>query len=284
MTKAAKNAKSRCEPSSPADSRHHALPARASWTAMRCAPSRDRMRPPAAIRRAASGWCSTSRDVSHLDYRGVPWLVSQTEGFRQRGGDLKLCRPVALPPGHLPRGGRARRRSRSTRDAGDARTALSQGRRLASLTRGPLAVRPPDRPPDEVVQLLNPVPGKGLVDGTLGGGGHAEALLAGGAEVIGVDRDPTAIAAARAKLAGSARFRALEGRAGELESLLGPLGLLPVDGLLLDLGVSAPSWTPRSAASPSRPTVRSTCGWADRRDRGRADRPAVRARARRSAA
>ena len=93
---------------------------------------------------------------------------------------------------------------------------------------------------DEVVQLLKPVPGKRLVDATLGGGGHAEPLLAAGAEVIGVDRDPSAVTAARARLAGSDRFRALEGRAGELESLLGPMGLLPVDGLLLDLGVSSP--------------------------------------------
>ena len=93
---------------------------------------------------------------------------------------------------------------------------------------------------DEVVLLLNPVPGKRLVDATLGGGGHAEALLAAGAEVIGVDRDPTAIAAARERLADSPSFRAVEGRAGELESLLGELGLLPVDGLLMDLGVSSP--------------------------------------------
>lgn len=91
-----------------------------------------------------------------------------------------------------------------------------------------------------MVQLLKPVPGKRLVDATLGGGGHAEALLAAGAEVIGVDRDPSAVAAARVRLAGSDRFRALEGRAGELEALLGPMGLLPVDGLLLDLGVSSP--------------------------------------------
>ena len=93
---------------------------------------------------------------------------------------------------------------------------------------------------DEVVQLLKPVPGKRLVDATLGGGGHAEALLAAGAEVVGVDRDPAAIAAARARLARSERFRAVEGRAGALEALLGPMGLLPVDGVLLDLGVSSP--------------------------------------------
>ena len=87
---------------------------------------------------------------------------------------------------------------------------------------------------------MKPASGKRLVDATLGGGGHAEALLAAGAEVIGVDRDPAAIAAARTRLGGSDRFRAIEGRAGELEALLGPMGLLPVDGMLLDLGVSSP--------------------------------------------
>jgi 16S rRNA (cytosine1402-N4)-methyltransferase len=93
---------------------------------------------------------------------------------------------------------------------------------------------------DEVVELLNPTTGKRLVDATLGAGGHAEALLERGAEVIGVDRDPAAIRAATERLGGRPGFRALPGRAGALESLLGPLGLLPVDGVLLDLGVSSP--------------------------------------------
>lgn len=93
---------------------------------------------------------------------------------------------------------------------------------------------------DEVVSLLNPAAGRRLVDATLGAGGHAEALLDRGAEVIGVDRDPLAVAAARVRLGGRPGFRALQGRASELEALLGPLGLLPVDGVLLDLGVSSP--------------------------------------------
>ncbi|HMK72160.1 MAG TPA: 16S rRNA (cytosine(1402)-N(4))-methyltransferase RsmH [Myxococcaceae bacterium] len=93
---------------------------------------------------------------------------------------------------------------------------------------------------DEVVQLLAPGPGKRIIDATLGGGGHAEALLARGAEVVGVDRDPAAVAAATARLKGAKGFRALPGNAGELEALLGPLGLLPADGLLADLGVSSP--------------------------------------------
>lgn len=93
---------------------------------------------------------------------------------------------------------------------------------------------------DEVVELLAPKKGQRIVDATLGGGGHAEALLERGADVIGVDRDPAALRAARARLLDQPRFRALEGNAGELLSLLGPLGLLPVDGVLADLGVSSP--------------------------------------------
>ncbi len=93
---------------------------------------------------------------------------------------------------------------------------------------------------DEVVELLAPKAGQRIVDTTLGGGGHAEALLERGADVIGVDQDPEALAAATARLASYAGFRALQGNAGNLTALLGPLGLLPVDGLLADLGVSSP--------------------------------------------
>ncbi|HXX32149.1 MAG TPA: 16S rRNA (cytosine(1402)-N(4))-methyltransferase RsmH [Myxococcaceae bacterium] len=93
---------------------------------------------------------------------------------------------------------------------------------------------------DEVVDLLAPQPGKRILDATLGGGGHAEALLDRGAEVVGVDRDPAAVRAATARLGGRPGFRALVGDAGELETLLGPLGLVPADGLLADLGVSSP--------------------------------------------
>jgi 16S rRNA (cytosine1402-N4)-methyltransferase len=49
---------------------------------------------------------------------------------------------------------------------------------------------------DQVVRWLDPRPGMVLVDGTLGGGGHARALAAGvgpNGLVIGIDRDPAAI-------------------------------------------------------------------------------------------
>lgn len=95
----------------------------------------------------------------------------------------------------------------------------------------------------EAVEVLNPGAGKLIVDGTLGGGGHSEALLEAGAQVIGVDRDPRARAAATRRLQRfQGRFRAVAGRFSEVESLLSALGIGAVDGLLLDLGVSSPQF------------------------------------------
>jgi len=93
---------------------------------------------------------------------------------------------------------------------------------------------------DEVISLLRPGVGKVIADGTLGSGGHAEALLRAGATVIGVDRDPRAAESARRRLAPfGARFRAVEDNFAHLEAILRREGALPVDGLLLDLGMSS---------------------------------------------
>ncbi|MDY7228663.1 16S rRNA (cytosine(1402)-N(4))-methyltransferase RsmH [Hyalangium rubrum] len=91
---------------------------------------------------------------------------------------------------------------------------------------------------EETVQLLQPGAGKVIIDGTLGGGGHTEALLARGATVIGVDRDPVALAAATSRLGAQERFQARQGNFGEL--LRVAADVLPVDGVLVDLGVSSP--------------------------------------------
>jgi 16S rRNA (cytosine1402-N4)-methyltransferase len=91
---------------------------------------------------------------------------------------------------------------------------------------------------EEAVRVLQPAEGRLLVDGTLGGGGHSEALLRAGATVVGVDRDPVALAAARARLAAFPRFSARQGNFGELATLLADVA--PVDGVLVDLGVSSP--------------------------------------------
>ncbi|MEX2152207.1 MAG: 16S rRNA (cytosine(1402)-N(4))-methyltransferase RsmH [Gemmatimonadaceae bacterium] len=92
----------------------------------------------------------------------------------------------------------------------------------------------------EVVELLRNA--KSVLDGTLGGGGHSEALLAAGvAEVTGVDRDPEALAAASDRLERfeqAGRFRAVLSNYGEV--LENPaLRDTAFDGMLLDLGVSS---------------------------------------------
>jgi 16S rRNA (cytosine1402-N4)-methyltransferase len=94
---------------------------------------------------------------------------------------------------------------------------------------------------EAVAAILRPAPGRLLLDGTLGGGGHAERLLLGGARVIGLDKDPRAIAAASARLArfGEA-FRALRADFRDAGAVLASLGIAGVDGALVDLGVSSP--------------------------------------------
>jgi 16S rRNA (cytosine1402-N4)-methyltransferase len=94
---------------------------------------------------------------------------------------------------------------------------------------------------DEVVDALRPVPDGLLVDGTVGAGGHTAALLASrpGLRAVGIDRDPDALAAARAALAPfGARARLVQARFDDLGAALGGDG--PVVAVLFDLGVSSP--------------------------------------------
>jgi 16S rRNA (cytosine1402-N4)-methyltransferase len=96
---------------------------------------------------------------------------------------------------------------------------------------------------DEAVAALAPAPGGVYVDLTLGGGGHSEAILLAcpEAQVIGLDRDPAALAAATARLAPFGdRFRAVKSTFSEAPEVLDGLGVFVVDGLLADLGVSSP--------------------------------------------
>ena len=92
----------------------------------------------------------------------------------------------------------------------------------------------------EILKLLVPEPGKVIVDGTLGGGGHSAALLAAGARVIGLDQDPEAIAFAEAKLADTGdAFTAVRSNFTKIGDVLDRLGIAQIDGALLDLGVSS---------------------------------------------
>ncbi|MBC7979819.1 MAG: 16S rRNA (cytosine(1402)-N(4))-methyltransferase RsmH [Armatimonadetes bacterium] len=92
---------------------------------------------------------------------------------------------------------------------------------------------------NEVVQYMDARLGKFIIDGTLGGGGHSELLLETGARVLGVDRDPEALAHAGQRLGRFAsRFSTYQGNFSEIPDYAGKSGEL-ADGLLLDLGVSS---------------------------------------------
>jgi 16S rRNA (cytosine1402-N4)-methyltransferase len=76
-----------------------------------------------------------------------------------------------------------------------------------------------------------------ILDGTVGGGGHAARLAAGGARIFALDRDPAAVAASRAALAAAADVR--EGDFADAATDPDVVAFRP-DGVLLDLGVSSP--------------------------------------------
>ena len=92
---------------------------------------------------------------------------------------------------------------------------------------------------DEVSALF--AGAKEILDCTLGGGGHSEALLASGSSVVALDRDEAAIAEARKRLApyeASGRFLAIGGNFAELDRVPELVGRR-FDGILADLGVSS---------------------------------------------
>ncbi|MBO1359874.1 16S rRNA (cytosine(1402)-N(4))-methyltransferase RsmH [Acetobacter sacchari] len=99
----------------------------------------------------------------------------------------------------------------------------------------------------EVLESLSPRAGEVYVDGTFGGGGYTNAVLAAAdCRVWGVDRDPDAIARGRALSAiwsngedGSQRLRLLQGGFGGMRDMLAAEGVTAVDGVMLDLGVSS---------------------------------------------
>ncbi|MDF1577880.1 MAG: 16S rRNA (cytosine(1402)-N(4))-methyltransferase RsmH [Desulfurivibrionaceae bacterium] len=96
---------------------------------------------------------------------------------------------------------------------------------------------------DEVLEFLKPRSGGIYVDGNLGLGGHAGAVLrrSGPAgRLIGLDWDDRALALARANLAGfGERATCVRGNFADLQQILAELGVGGVDGILLDLGLSS---------------------------------------------
>lgn len=94
--------------------------------------------------------------------------------------------------------------------------------------------------PAEIKEWMAAGSDKFIIDGTLGGGGHSEIFLKSGARVLGVDRDPEALAHARARLAvyGN-RFSTWEGNFSQLPQIPEIQNGDLADGLLMDLGVSS---------------------------------------------
>jgi 16S rRNA (cytosine1402-N4)-methyltransferase len=96
---------------------------------------------------------------------------------------------------------------------------------------------------DLIVELLSDVPDGLLVDATLGGGGHAEALLAAnpGLHLLGLDRDDAACAAAAVRLAPFGdRVEIVRSGFDELERLVNERTTEGASAVLFDLGVSSP--------------------------------------------
>ena len=94
---------------------------------------------------------------------------------------------------------------------------------------------------DEVVAALHPEGGGTFVDCTVGVGGHARALLAGGAtRLIGIDRDPAALAVAGDALAEwGGRVELVHGDYRDAPRFLDARGIETIDGAVADLGVSS---------------------------------------------
>jgi len=92
----------------------------------------------------------------------------------------------------------------------------------------------------EVVELLEPKPGSFIVDGTCGGGGHTEALLESGANVLALDQDPDAVQNVSEQLASfGRRVTVRQANFRHAARVLDELGIRTIGGALLDLGVSS---------------------------------------------
>ncbi|MCH3971530.1 MAG: 16S rRNA (cytosine(1402)-N(4))-methyltransferase RsmH [Oscillospiraceae bacterium] len=94
----------------------------------------------------------------------------------------------------------------------------------------------------ETIESLAVQPDGRYIDGTAGGGGHSSAILAkltGTGRLLSIDRDPDAIAACKERFAGNSHSVLRQGNFSEMLQLAKDADMLPVNGVLLDLGVSS---------------------------------------------
>lgn len=97
---------------------------------------------------------------------------------------------------------------------------------------------------EKTIEFLNIKKGKKYIDTTVGGGGHAEAILREGGEVLGIDFDPKALEIARKRLTSACPldvycWRLAHGNFENLKEIAREHGFLQVSGILFDLGVSS---------------------------------------------
>ena len=93
----------------------------------------------------------------------------------------------------------------------------------------------------EAVGLLAPRAGALVLDATCGGGGHSEAILKTGADVLALDQDPDAIAEATKRLKEFGdRVTLRKANFRHADRVLDAVGLEQIGGVILDVGVSSP--------------------------------------------
>ncbi|WP_417714932.1 16S rRNA (cytosine(1402)-N(4))-methyltransferase RsmH [Roseibium sp. SCP14] len=93
---------------------------------------------------------------------------------------------------------------------------------------------------NEVLEWLDPQKGEVIIDGTFGAGGYSRAILERGAKVVGIDRDPDAIAGGQELVKQAAgQLILVPGQFAGLETHAREQGFEGVDGVVLDLGVSS---------------------------------------------
>ena len=88
--------------------------------------------------------------------------------------------------------------------------------------------------PQEVIDGLNPQPGSTIVDGTLGGGGHAQAILeliGSDGTLFGFDRDPIAVADTRTRIS-AANAHLITANYSDMPEQLSLFDVTQVDGIL----------------------------------------------------
>src|SRR6478752_2035040 len=190
--------------------------------------AQSRWRGPSGIERQPEASCRDYRRSGiRRSWSEVSDLGARTFPERARGGHPKGAR--AQGETEFPGGGAQRARSTGMMAGGDG-LAVAGGPALHIPVLGRHAVG-----------YLKPRDGGVYIDGTFGAGGYTRAILAAAdCKVIGIDRDPNALALGAELVAQShGRLSLVEERFSQLDAVARAAGFAQVDGVVLDIGVSS---------------------------------------------